>query len=316
MNLFETKAATKIGLTFVCGIFLLLVACAPADNDTNTVNTSVLDLTKDTPFYIINGQEIKQSADGFSYSIVALFNIEDSSLCTGSIIDPNYIITAAHCLARDPRNMVVLFGVDFEAAAKSKNFIPVADGIANPLYNHKMDLARQKKAIPEKNWGDIALIKIGKRLPPNYRPIPVVNLTDTTAQQETLLAGYGMYNGVKGTGSGLLRKTIVKIDNPSYSQTEASLDQTHGTGACHGDSGGPSYIKANTGGYALWGVTSRGLNDPKNDCSQFSVYTKITPFRNWIIQAQKLLATRVLPPHIPLPPKTLQGGNRLAVIPK
>ena len=312
------KATYKTGLTLVWSLSLLLGACAPQanqnDNAVNTEITSNLDLSKDNPFYIINGQPVVQTTDNFSSSIVGLFSFEDNSLCTGSIIHAQYIITAAHCLAKDPRNMVVLFGSNFETALKEKHFLKVADGLANPLYNHKMQFANRNNTVPEKNWGDIALIKIDQPLPRGYRPIPVTALDVKIAHQESVLAGYGMFNGVTGEGSGVLRKTLVQIENPAYSQSEASIDQTHGTGACHGDSGGPAYIKTPKG-FALWGVTSRGLKDPKNDCSQYSVYTKLASFRLWVVKAQELLQTRKLPPHRPLPPPSATG-NRFKIIPK
>ncbi len=78
--------------------------------------------------------------------------------------------------------------------------------------------------------------------------------------------------------------------------SEASLDQRRGTGACHGDSGGPAYL-ALEGGYALWGVTSRGLNDPNDDCSQFAIYTKAMPYANWIVKAKRFLDTPTQQPN-------------------
>lgn len=306
----KTKSTNKLVLTLAWSLCLLLGACAPSDkNQPQSSNADFLDLTKNTPFNIINGQDVDPSKDTFSYSIVALYNIENESLCTGSIIDNHYIITAAHCMPVEPRNILVLFGTSFKEAAKSKQFIRASDGIAHENYFKTMESIEKTKNISEHNWGDIALVEIDQDLPPGYKPIAISNLTNseplkdnnfaaTSSQRETLLAGYGLFDGVKGTGSGLLRKTIVSIDNPSYSETEASLDQTNGTGACHGDSGGPAYVQVKNK-YLLWGITSRGLKDLNNDCSKYSVYTKISAYKDWVIEARKLLSTRVLPPAVP-----------------
>lgn len=304
----KTKSTHKLAQTLAWSLCLLLGACAPSDKNRPTSSSiEILDLTKNTPFYIINGQEVEPDKDSFTYSIVALYNIENESLCTGSIIDDHYIITAAHCMSEEPRNMMVLFGASVEDAAKSKQFIRASDGIAHENYAKTIERAKKTQTIPEFNWGDIALVEIDQDLPPNYKPVAISNVD--TSSQKTLLAGYGMFDGVQGTGSGLLRKTVVNVDNPSFSETEASLDQTKGTGACHGDSGGPAYLQANKR-YLLWGITSRGLKDPNNDCSQYSVYTKIMAYKDWVIEARKLLSTRVLPPAVPVKPQSKQANAK------
>lgn len=325
----ETAEKRSLGLFTAVSLSVLslwLGACAPSPQGKLSIDNSVLDITKDTPFYIINGQEVQPAKDPFSYSIVGLYDAESKGLCTGSIIDKNYIVTAAHCMPRtDPRNMYIVFGTNFDQAFKQKTYIRAADGITNENYLMMMAkisaiLSNPKRnknspvSFPSKNHADIALLKIDVPLPPNYRPIPVADVSAAQPGQDTLLAGFGTNDGVKRTGSGVLRKTVVKFANPTYSETEVSLDQRAGTGACHGDSGGPAYVFANNT-YLLWGVTSRGLRDRNDDCANFSVYTKVTAFRDWIGQAQRILATRVLPP-----PTTIQqpqvmaanGGNQPA----
>jgi hypothetical protein len=85
-------------------------------------------------------------------------------------------------------------------------------------------------------------------------------------------------------GSGELRQTQVPISDIKYAHSEILVDQTSGTGACHGDSGGPGYIMIN-GTHYLWGVTSRGALDPKNNCSKFGVYTSVLFYEDWIKQS-------------------------------
>lgn len=292
----KTTPTHKVALTLAWSLCLLLGACSPSDKNTSrSSNVDLLDLTKNTPFYIINGQDVDPTNDSFAQSIVALYDLENNGTCTGSIIDEHYIVTAAHCMPSDPRNLVVLFGTSIEEAAKNKLFIRASDGIAHENFAKLMEQAEKTNQIPDFDWGDIALVEIDQDLPPNYQPMIISDVDPSIANQQTLLAGYGTSDGVKGTGSGFLRKTIVNIDNPSFSKTEVSLNQTKGTGACHGDSGGPAYIQTNEG-YLLWGVTSRALKDEKNDCSQYSVYTKIVAYQDWIIKSRQLLFTRTLPP--------------------
>lgn len=299
----NTKPTQKLALTLTWSLCLLLGACSPFDK--NTIQSSkvdLLDLSKNTPFYIINGQDVDPAKDSFSQSIVALYNMEEESLCTGSILDEHYIVTAAHCMSKDPRNIVVLFGTSIDDAYKNRLFIRASDGIAHENFAKLMEKAVKTNQVPDYDWGDIALVEIDQDLPPNYQPMNVSDVDPSLTHQKTLLAGYGLYDGAQATGSGLLRKTIVNIDNTNYSKTEVSLNQTQGSGACHGDSGGPAYLQTENG-YLLWGVTSRGLKDPKNDCSQYAVYTRIMAYKSWIIKSRQLLFTRTLPPSAPLVPK-------------
>jgi secreted trypsin-like serine protease len=136
------------------------------------------------------------------------------------------------------------------------------------------------------NTGDIALIHFQGTVPEGFKPAKM--LRDKKILKNGLdvtLAGFGISNGVSGEGAGVLRQTSVKISDARYSASEVLLDQTHGTGSCHGDSGGPAYVEIN-GEYVLWGVTSRGVNDTNNDCSQSVAYTSTVYYSPWIQRMQ------------------------------
>ncbi|MNY53743.1 Trypsin [compost metagenome] len=103
------------------------------------------------------------------------------------------------------------------------------------------------------------------------------------------LAGYGLTDGVNKTGDNLLRKTDVQIIE-HFGKTEVALDQSQGKGACHGDSGGPAFLKV-AGVEYVWGITSRGIGkDGVDDCSLFSLYTKVTAQQAFVDGALATLA--------------------------
>jgi hypothetical protein len=153
---------------------------------------------------------------------------------------------------------------------------PVVDMAASPTWS----LHQQQ----EFNNGDIALVHFSGGLPAGAAPAAVMKASQHLSDGEIVtLAGFGISNG-DGEGAGKLRMVDVKIAKAKYSQTEVSLDQHNHKGACHGDSGGPAFVQNSDGGLLLWGVTSRGIDDPTDHCVGESVYTRIQPYSRWINQ--------------------------------
>jgi hypothetical protein len=144
------------------------------------------------------------------------------------------------------------------------------------------------------------LVKFVGGLPAGFKAAKL--LTDLTALKyggDVMLAGYGISDGAAHTGAAILRSVVTQIKTAAFSKTEVLMDQTHGKGACHGDSGGPAYDTIN-GEQLLFGVTSRGVDDPSNDCTRFSAYTAIPAYAAWV----KSTMTALNGSDVPVPPTT------------
>lgn len=235
---------------------------------------------------IINGQDI-QPGNPMARSFVAVYDTAAGALCTGTLIGNNLVLTAAHCVAQNPMTMAVIFQTDLNNGQINKEMVRRVDGaLANAAY------AQRKNQ--NTNTGDIALVHFQGVMPVAYQAVPLLTRDRASLLRQgqlTLLAGYGISNGVTKTGSGVLRATSIRIADPNFSQTEVKLDQTHGTGACHGDSGGPAILFIGSQAY-VWGVTSRGDSDPNNDCSKYVIYTNASAYQDWISgAAQALIAS-------------------------
>lgn len=232
---------------------------------------------------IVGGDEV-QDSDPIRSSTVGLFEPDGSgrggALCTASIIGKNTALTAAHCLQPGGAPPVLLFGPNLHSPETIKR--PVTDFKVNPLWNK-----RRGKGMDE---GDIALVKFGGGLPGGYRQARI-NRSDSnlTKGEAAVLAGYGISDSRSKSGSGILRKTSISIANPRRGKSEMILDQSHGRGACHGDSGGPAFV--NVGGKSiLAGVTNRSYPaSAPDDCGHKVVYTKVNAYQSWIKKEQKAL---------------------------
>lgn len=276
----------KLNRLFVAGVVSswALVGCSPqVKNKNEPAVDSQIKINGDG---IIGGTDIN-AEDKMVDSIVAVYDQYTGQLCTGSLLPNNLVITAAHCIGPFTEAMFVFFDVKID---KDSPRLPVDKVEISPYWE-----TRQSE---NKNTGDIALLHFQGTAPARYKP---ATFLPTAAQKllvpgtAVMLAGFGISNGVEQTGAGILRVTSVKIWDHKYSASEIALDQTQGTGACHGDSGGPAYVQLG-GKLYLWGVTSRGVDDAANDCSKYAAYTNALFYKTWLNRmANKLSASLVNP---------------------
>ena len=141
-----------------------------------------------------------------------------------------------------------------------------------------------------RDQGDIAVIRLEGKLPKGYHAAHLgSSRTPLHAGDTLILAGYGISNAREHTGAGRLRRTSVKILDPDFGKTEMLLDQSRGSGACHGDSGGPAFLEKD-GKLILVGVTDRGHPaSAPDDCKHQVVYAKVPAYRKWISETIKTM---------------------------
>lgn len=270
----KSPTAKKLKATaFALFASIGFAACAPQTGAINTASDNN---------GIIGGLDATGNED-FAQTIVSVYNTETSGLCTGSIVSDSLLVTAAHCVTGPAQKLALIFGKNIKDT--NNRVVKRVDAYkVSPLWPFRQDESL--------NSGDIAMVKFSGGLPPGYRPAQVLsNKAALTNGAVVLLAGYGISDGVKHTGSGTLRSAEVKILNAAYSESELLVAQNEGKGACHGDSGGPAYVRIN-GQLMLWGVTNRGVNDPNNDCSVSAAYASIPYYRDWLKQTASELTTR------------------------
>lgn len=289
--------------------FMSLLACQDASHQQN--------ISQNNLNRIIGGEVVPEKAE-LSYSIVGIYDSEDEGICTGSLIGPNLVLTAAHCINSNPSKMKIIFNINLDNVIGTKNQLitmfyqrNVTDAKVNPVY---LDPASEDK---ESDVGDIALIKFEGTLPEGYHPAEI--LSDDSVLKtgvDITVAGYGISNvytepinpkkvknledaiefgevycfdeeltdcvSVEMGGDGKLRQTHTLIS--SVQETEFRLDESTGHGTCSGDSGGPAYVNVE-GKLYLTGVTSRG----SALCDNVGVYTNVVPYAEWISLTAPLL---------------------------
>lgn len=223
---------------------------------------------------VVGGQKVS-SADPIAATTVAFVN--GDALCTGSIVDDDLMVTAAHCLddGKLSKMRVVFARVLTEGAYAAR----VLGAVVASAW-------LEENAADTKDWGDIALVRFSGGLPEGYSKVFIDREErDLRDGESVIIAGFGISNAEADTGAGVLRKTEVPVKRPGFGRTEILLDQSFGSGACHGDSGGPALIKRRSRLH-LVGIISRGYpaNSP-DDCAHDAIFTKVAPYTDWLVQA-------------------------------
>lgn len=229
----------------------------------------------------ILGGEVVQPSDIVAFSTVALKYIEGNRaypMCTGTLISPNLVLTASHCLhGMNKTELRVGFSIDVKNHLDVETMYEVADFIIHPKYGTD-------------RLNDVALIALAKPAPAPYKPVGIISANyKLTVGMPMLLAGYGVTNDLTGQDTEALRKVTVPMAKILDADAILVTDQTKATGACNGDSGGPAYFEKN-GRLYVYGIT-RGPHDNAPDCHHFGEYTYASKFETFILESAAKMQT-------------------------
>lgn len=254
---------------------ILLVLCVSCGKEGGASSGRVINAN------IVGGEKIKEN-NLYSRYTVGIYNHHLNTICTGSIIEKDLILTAAHCVEKAPaKDIDVVFGFTIGGSESIKYK-------AHSTYVHK-EYVNTNELIDN----DIAIIRLAKPVPTPYLSLDLEEGRSISLQKgEKITAlGYGMARTGLFTGKGSLRTAAIVVAQYQTDSKLVVLDQTVGTGVCFGDSGGPSFTLKN-GKPVLVGVTSFVTLEEgkkKADCKQSSALSNPNYFYNWIMESKLLI---------------------------
>lgn len=205
------------------------------------------------------------------------------AFCTATLIDPSWVLTAAHCLTQQdglvvrPEIVFFLVGTDARVATSGG---PTAGALYATASFH---LHPDYDAVYEAN--DIALVKLATPVD-GVPPLAYNASMLTPSGKVATYVGFGATEGVTQTGGGLKRRTDITV---TAAFDTVYFSEYMGSSPCFGDSGGPALMTVDTE-LRVVGVNSAvGGCDPATDpscpadpCQRGVIVTRVDPYASWI----------------------------------
>ena len=204
-----------------------------------------------------------------------LVDLETNQICSATLIRPQVLLTAAHCIPSDSSLLSVFFDVNPLAGSTQKAAIEVSKTVIHPQYTRNSELASV----------DLALVFLKNPAPKFYRTALLPKESSLRLDQMVEVSGYGKKSITDDTSFGRLAQTKVEILGADEGFFE--VDQKQGIGICDGDSGGSAF-QENASGLVLVGVTKMAYDkyaQGTDTCLGVSQFTRVDRNLSWILQS-------------------------------
>ncbi len=243
--------------------------------------------------------------------------------CSGTVVSPNVVLTAGHCVENDETGLftpasdyLVVTGRNDVTDKGTGEVHAVSRIVVSPRYSPFGTLR-----------GDAGLLIL--KTPTTAPPIALAGAADAALESsgsEATIAGWGLTSGEAEKAPRTLRWAKTKLQGATYCRHHVVVPPKIYSQAnqlctvemvkepattCFGDSGGPLFVQAPSGEAVQVGITS--LGSPTCEPGSPDVFTRIDPISRWI---EEWIAAVAPGSKLPKPLSGSPQGPRLPPLPR
>jgi hypothetical protein len=219
------------------------------------------------------------SAEGIGRSVVTIVGSR-GNFCTGVLIAPKVVLTAAHCVQPGAVYKIVEYG-----PGRQPQLHDVRNVAIYPAFNMQAIMAHRASA-------DVALLQLEAQPQGTHQAAVAAPQLPIMVGSRFTIAGVGVAVRGEGKSGGIVRfAALVATGRPGTLQIRLvdpiGQGARDGLGACTGDSGGPVF-EDQQGDAVIVGVISwsTGPNGAAG-CGGLTGVTPLMLYRDWILQTAR-----------------------------
>jgi len=235
---------------------------------------------------VVGGENATPNSWPWQISLRYRYRDDFGHFCGGSLIEKDWVLTAAHCVANDPdpSSWKVIVGAHYQEG--SPTLVQETISVTKVISNSEFNWTTAK--------GDVALLKLAKQITPSDKVntvcLPQSKIDLISPGTNCFITGWGKTKG-GGNSANVLQQAMLpvaahktcreKMKNEYFKVYKGPMlcAGGQGKGGCQGDSGGPLACEEK-GKWVLRGVVSWGTEMCLTD--HFSVFARVSYYLKWI----------------------------------